>query len=142
MKRLVLLIAVILVAIGLQAQDYTANIGITSTFVAKTLNHTLTHTDTVDMEVDVSTHHKITIDVLAYCDSVSGDPSGTLYLEGRKSDDLGWSAIANTAWSGADGTVVVSHTTAVRYRELRLRYISGGTGVVDVDKYWTKIWYE
>jgi len=143
MKRLVLLIAVLIVAMGLQAQDYESRINRNESYVYKSMStHTLTNVDTVDVVVQTRINNPFTIDVCIYVDSISGDAGCTLYLEGRKADSEAWSSIANTAWSGDDSTVIVSHATAVRYRETRLRLITSGTGVLEADYYWEKLWYE
>lgn len=142
MKSLFTLIAVLMVTMGLQAQDYTGKLNPGKTYKESTMTTTLTNVDTVDIVIATQSHYPFTIDAAVALDSVSGNPTGTLYLDGRIADTEAWSAIDTTVWSTVDDVVVVSHTTAVRYREIRLRYINGGTGITDADKYWAKIWYE
>lgn len=143
MRKILLSFAILIVAVSLQAQDFTGKLTPGRTYLEKSMStFTLTNTDTVDIVVSVQQHQPFTIDVAVALDSISGNPTGTLYLQGRKADTEDWSDIANTVWSTADDDVLVSHTTAVRYRELRLRFITGGTGVTEADDYWVKLWLE
>lgn len=142
MKKLLLLCTVLMLSMGLYAQDYTGKLTPGKTYKYSTALTTLTNTDTVDIVIDVQQHQPFTVDVAVTLDSISGNPTGTVYLEGRKADTESWTAIDNTVWDTNDETVIVAHATAVRYRELRIRYINGGTGITDLDAYWVKLWLE
>ena len=142
MKKFALILFALLVAVVTMAQDYTSSLDPGRTYREKSMSTVLTNTDTVDVVVNIGQHQKFTFDAGMVLDSISGDPSGTLYVLGRKADTEAWSAIANTAFSGADETTIVSQTTAVRYRQLMLRYISGGTGVTNANEWWLKLWLE
>lgn len=143
MKKLLFILAIVFAVVSVNAQSYTGKIDFGSSYVKKTIGtsgFTLTNSDTVDVVITVNQNDEFTFDATMKMDSVSGNPTGTLYVLGRKDSELAWTAIANTAWSTNDETVIVSHTTAVRYREILLRFINGGTGVSKALNYSLKTW--
>ena len=149
MKKLILIFAVLLVAIGMQAQTYTAVINTDATYIAKAIGTTgfrLTNTDTVDIVVTVNSPQPFTLDATMTVDSVSGNAYGTLYVLGKKDLEADvWNAIANTTWAtnaSSDKELLVSHATAVRYRYIMLRFIGAGTGLTDADAWSLKLWRE
>jgi len=149
MKKLIFIFAVLLVAIGMQAQTYTATIPVENSYIAKVIGTSgfrLTNTDTVDIVITVNSHQPFTLDATMTVDSVSGNAYGTLYVLGKKDAEADvWNAIANTAWAtnaSADKELLVSHATAVRYRYIMLRFIGAGTGLTDADAYSLKLWRE
>lgn len=150
MKKLIFIFAILLVAIGMQAQTYTGVIPVENTYIAKAIGTSgfrLTNTDTVDIVITVNSHQPFTLDATMTVDSVSGNAYGTLYVLGKKdlNAETSWNAIANTAWAtnaSNDKTLLVSHATAVRYRYIMLRFIGAGTGLTDADAYSLKIWRE
>jgi len=146
MKKVIFIFAILLVAIGMQAQTYTAKMPAENTYISSAIGTSgfrLTNTDTVDVIVTLNTHQPFTFDATLQVDSISGNPTGTFYILGRKDTSASWTAIANVAWTSTnDATNIVSHTTALRYRQILLRFITGGTGVTDADRYSLKIWRE
>lgn len=149
MKKLIFIFAILLVAIGMQAQTYTATMPVGSTYIAKAIGTSgfrLTNTDTVDIIVTVNEHQPFTLDATMTLDSISGNAYGTLYVLGKKDTEAStWSAIANTAWetnASSDKEIIVSHATAVRYRYIMLRFIGAGTGLTDADAWSLKLWRE
>ena len=150
MKKLIFIFAVLLVAIGMQAQTYTAVIPVENSYIAKAIGTSgfrLTNTDTVDIVVTVNSHQPFTLDATMTVDSISGNAYGTLYVLGKKDlqADASWTAIANTAWAtnaSSDKELIVSHATAVRYRYIMLRFIGAGTGLTDADAWSLKLWRE
>lgn len=132
-----------IVAVAAHSQSFTGKIQLGNTYVGASLSSfVLTNTDTVDVVVTVNQNVPFTLDACVKLDSISGNPTGTVYVLGRKASTESWSAIANTVWGTNDDDVIVSHTTAVRYRELLIRYINGGTGVTQAKSYWVKVWQE
>lgn len=151
MKKLILIFAVLLVAIGMQAQTYTAVINTDATYIAKAIGTTgfrLTNTDTVDIVVTVNSPQPFTLDATMTVDSVSGNAYGTLYVLGKKDLEADvWNAIANSTTQYGNNTsndkeLLVSHATAVRYRYIMLRFIGAGTGLTDADAWSLKLWRE
>jgi len=82
------------------------------------------YTTTYELMVYTDEHQKTTQDLYIVLDSVSGDPTATVHLEGIKflSDSLDWVGIGDTiTWSGiySDTSIVISNATANRYRILK-----------------------
>lgn len=143
-KIVLLLIAIIVVVAGLQAQDYSGKITPGRSYKYINMNHTLTNADTVEVVFYTQVNSTFTLDAGMQVDSVSGTSvTDVLYVEGRIADDQPWVSIAN---SGVieDKTlaIVVSHTTAVRYREIKVWYKATATMVRTADYAWLKVWYE
>lgn len=143
MKKLLILLAFIVVATISYAQVFTGKVDLGATWTAKSLgSFMLTDTATLEVTVTLNSHTPFTFDVGMAMDNISGNPGGILYVLGRKATTGAWVAIANTTWSSIDGTVIVSHVTPVRYRQILVRFVSSGTGITEADNYWVKLWSE
>jgi hypothetical protein len=96
MKRLFILIVVLIVAIGLQAQDYSGKLRVNDSWDYINTNQTLTNADTIEVEWEVESYYPFTLDVGLNTDSVSGSSTtDTLFVYGRKYSDQDWTLIGS-----------------------------------------------
>lgn len=144
MKKLFFAIAFLIVAMGVQAQDYTKKINLGESYVWANTSTTVTNADTSYVDVNVRCNYPFTFSAGMNVDIVSGSTTtDSLYVQGRIDDGEAWVTIAKQVWSGTTNTnVILTHGTAVRYRHVRLFYKGMGTCVRTLDNAWLKIWYE
>jgi hypothetical protein len=74
---------------------------------------------------------------------VSGTPKSTVYLQGKLFSDDTWVNITSLTYGGttADTTIVISNTTANRYRYFKI-LVSRTAGTFKVTDSQFKLWYE
>lgn len=147
MKKLILLLALIVaIGVNLKAQSYTNKIVLGNSYVMTDTNAILTGTTSVStttatVTYSVQTNNEYKFDLGVNIDRTSGTPTDSLIVYGRKNNDTPWVLIAKTPCGSATSTTtVLSHATAVSYRDL-WAYIKGyGQSVRTLDYSWLKIW--
>jgi hypothetical protein len=145
MKRFILIFAVLIVAIGLQAQDYSGRIDIGESYKYLRTSKKLTNADTAIVVFNTRIHYPFTFSAGMNLDTLGTNTTttDTLFVLGRIDDREPWVKIASSVWGGKTNTnVIVTHETAVRYRQIQLFYKGSGTAIRRIDDAWLKIWYE
>lgn len=146
MKKLLLLV-ILIVAMGVTfaaepVQTSGGKITPDLSFAQYDINGTLTNADTLDYVFQTGVHNTFTFDAGVNLDKTSGTPTqDSIIVFGRKHPDTNWTRIQAVVWDGTTNkTVLSSHTTAVRYRYIKIRIKSIGNQVVVADNVWLKIW--
>jgi len=142
MKKLIfLLILIVAIGVNLNAQNYTSKIALGNSYSYVEASKVLTNADSCVVYFNVETNNPFTLDGGVNIDFTSGTQTATVYLEGRKASDQTWTAIANQACGSLTNTTTISsHTTAIRYRQIKVKVKSFGTGICSTDNVWLKIW--
>ncbi len=142
MKNLILIIAFLIVAIGVQAQDITTKIKDGYTYKYNNVNVTLLDTSSYDIVWNIQSHYPFVYSLAIDIDSVSGVSSiDTLFTFGRISEEDSWSALDTVIRSSNTETVRATSLTTSRYfRQMRALYNTKDTADVTVDYFWLKLW--
>lgn len=110
------------------------------------IDYTLTGTTARVFVFPSAQHYKATQDYVIKLDSVAGgDQNVTVVLAGQKSAIKNdWTTIATATWYGrtADTVIVLSNTTANRYRTYRATVTAAGAGTRAVRDQELKLWLE
>lgn len=142
MKKLLLLVT-LFVAIGVTAfaQDYYGKMVPGQSYDYINTSTVLVNGDSCTVFFDVQTHTPYSFDAGVNFDYVSGTQTGTVSVYGRKASDTVWAVIAAAAASSlTNTTTVTSYTSVVRYRQIKVTALTGGTGTTTTDNVWLKIW--
>lgn len=148
MKKLFLLLVLSVLAIGIKAQTSAPVAMQTGTsYLNDKTDYTITNTTVRYCIFLAPQHFKTTQDYVVNLDSVSGNHTNVaVQLQGQKSKLKGdWTNIGSAVnWKGttADTTIVISNTSANRYRNYRVSFTGTGTGVTKVDEQELKLWFE
>lgn len=144
MKRLLFLLIAVMGFAFANAQ--TIYVDKPSTYAAYSTDVTVTNTTAATVYFEGRQDFKATQDYLCQLDSTSGNHTNVaVELYGQKFDSGAWSQIGSTVnWAGttADTTIIISNTTANRYRKYKAVFTGTGTGVTTVDSQEFKVWLE
>lgn len=128
MKKIFLLSMLVCFAlVGLEAQNKTVSLPTDMSYidVAHTAADTVSaNRTTYFLLIKAPQHYKTTQDLLVTLNNVSGG-KGTVLLQGQKFDDGAWTNIGSAVtWSGStsDTIIVISNTTANRYRNYKVLF--------------------
>lgn len=119
MKAIISMIMCLFLFVGVQSQTKTGTITTGNSYIDLNFNAADTVAagqTTYDIIVFSAQHYPTTQDLLVKLDSIS-TPKATVTLTGSKFGDT-YAAIDSATWAGstADTTIVISNTTANRYR--------------------------
>jgi hypothetical protein len=146
MKKLLLLFVFAAFSSAIYAQLGTAYVTTPNTFVSVSTDYNITNTTAGEYIFKGAQHTPSTQDFLVELDSVSGNHTNVeVALYGRKFDSAAWASIGSAVdWAGttADTTIIISNTTANRYRDYKVVYTGTGTGVTKVDLQEFKLYQE
>lgn len=143
--RNILLFVFLIVAIGIQAQTATFNLGSASYYKAST-DYTVTNTTESWFQFNAPKNHPVTLDFEVLLTKGTGshtDMSVALY--GRKFDGDSWTQIGTTQTTGTittTATVTFNVTTHLRYRQFKLSYTGTGIGTTTISDQYFKVWYQ
>lgn len=145
MKKLIFIIAILFVAIGIQAQNVTLRLGSPDkTYLEYNTNVGVGNGADVWYKVISDAENIHTEDLLIHLDSLKGGThTTTVQLLGSKFITEGWTAIGVTkTWKATTGdtTILMSNATAARWRfyKVLVHVASGDSAVVDYVKF--KVW--
>lgn len=149
MKKLLFLLVALFAFVAIQAQTVTTNIPTGNTYATLTTDYTLSAATVRYFVFNAPQHYKATQDYIVNMDTIVGTNHTTVsvQLQGQKSPlKADWTNIGSAvvwAVTGADTTIVISNTTATRYRNYRVSFTGVGTGAVSkIDAQELKIWLE
>jgi len=149
MKHFLFLISLILCVTAVSAQDKAVTLSQTKTFHSFAMGaaDTITNNDQLyHFEVNANSHLKQTQDWLISLDSISGSPNVAVLLQGKKFEDESWTNIGTAVtWKGtsSDTTIIISNTTANRYRFYKLGLDATATAQKSrITKCEFKVWLE
>ena len=150
MKKYIVLLVALIMGVFATAQTVTypaLSPEATYTYVATDYN--FTNTTARVFVFPTQQAHKTAQDYVIRLDSVSGNhTSVTVVLAGSKSAlKNDWTTIGTVVWTtvpkpSADTTIIISNTTANRYRYFRATVTGAGTGVTKVSDQELKLWRE
>ena len=147
MKKYIILFIAMIISVFATAQTVTYPVvqpDITYTYVSTDYN--LTNTTVRNFVFPAFQHEKSTQDYVIKLDSVSGNHTAVaVVLYGGKSAIKGdYTQIATATWkrTTADTVIVLSNTTANRYRYFKITLTGTGTGVTKVSDQELKLWRE
>ena len=144
MKKIVLILIAVLSFTFVNAQ--TAYVNKPNTYVNYSTAITLTNTTPATMYFDGKQDFTTTQDYQVQLDSVSGDHTNVaVALYGQKFATSAWTQIGSTVnWAGttADTTILISNTTANRFRKYKVVFIGTGTGVSTISNQEFKLWLQ
>jgi len=143
MKKLLFLLAIVIVTITANSQTATFSTG-NATEIEKNTNYTITNTTAIWFQFNAEKHYPSSIDYQVNLDSVSGNHTNiAISLYGRKFDDDTWVQIGSTV-NSTDGTATetISNTNQNRYRQFKVLFTPTGTGVTTIDFQRFKLWLE
>lgn len=147
MKRFILFIALLIGFAFASAQtvNYTRVLP-GETYLYVPTDYTLTGTTARVFNFPAPQHYKATQDYVIKLDSVAGgDANVVVVLQGQKSAiKADWTTIATATWYGrtVDTVMILSNTTANRYRNYRATVTAGGAGTRRVTEQELKLWLE
>ena len=148
MKRFILFIALLFVGLAYaSAQTVTyPRLLPGETYLYTATDYTLAGTTARVFVYPAQQHYKATQDYVIKLDSVAGgDADVVVVLQGQKSSiKADWTTIATATWYGKsiDTTIILSNTTANRYRNFRATVTAGGAGTRRVLDQEFKLWLE
>lgn len=148
MKKLFLILAVIFAVVSVSnAQLGTTVMNAGTTYAKVVSDYNITNTTAVYYQFKAGQHYPTTQDYVVNLDSISGNHTNVaVALYGQKSDLKGdWTAIgAAINWKGttADTTIIISNSTANRYRNYKITFTGTGTGVTKIDTQELKLYLE
>ena len=144
MKKVFLLIAVLIVAIGLQAQDFRSVLQPEVTYRMNDVSVLVTDTSSYDVYWDIQSHTPYRYSLAMDIDSVLGvSGKDTLYVYGKIGPEDAWTALGKVAGTSNSQTLRFNSVSAASYyRYLRALYSKIDTSSVRVDYHWLKIWKE
>jgi hypothetical protein len=126
-KFLCFLMLMLFAFVSVEAQNKTASIATGNSYID--VLHTAADTVSANratyfLLIKAPQHYKATQDLYVKLDSISL-PKGTVLLQGQKFDDGAWANIGSAVtWNGtsADTTIVISNTSATRYRNYKVLF--------------------
>lgn len=146
MKKYILGLIMLFGVMFANAQMATVTIPVNNTFVSVQTDYNVTNTTVAYLLVKAPQNYIATQDVMVKLDSISGNHTNVaVALWGRKFTNSAWVAIGSAVnWKGttADTTIVISNTTANRYRDYKISYTGTGTGVTKIDYQEFKLYFE
>lgn len=146
MKKLILIALLGLFTFVSNAQQATAYISAEGSFVSVSTDYVLTDATVAYTLFKAPQHWTTTQDFLCNLDSLSGNHTNVeVALFGRKFNTSPWVAIGSAVdWAGttSDTTIVISNTTANRYRDYKVQYTGTGTGTTTIDLQELKLFRE
>ena len=117
-----------------------------NTYASVATDYTLTNAVANSYIFSGKQDYKATQDFLVNLDSLAGNHTNVeVALYGRKFATSAWAAIGSAVdWAGttSDTTIVISNTTATRYRDYKIVYTGTGTGTTTIDLQQLKLWLE
>lgn len=143
MKKLILLLTLIVaIGVNLKAQDYTGKIVPGESYKYINASTTMVNADSCVFVFDTQIHDGFSLDAGVNFDFVSGTQTSTVKVQGRKGTDVAWTTVGSASASSlTNTTTVVSSTSRLMYRQIKVAAITGGgTGTSTVDYGWLKLW--
>lgn len=134
MKKFILIFSFIISFVFVNAQTVTfPPLTADNTYFINTTNYTLTNTTARNFIIPAAQHWATTQDYIVKIDSTGGDHTNvSVSLWGQKSAIAGdWVQIGSTVnWKGttADTVIIISNTTANRFRNYKATIVGTGTG--------------
>jgi len=121
MRKLAILLIGLMFVMSGYSQDKSGKITKSKTAIAFSLNatDTLGTTDTFTINIDARKDFPATQDFFIELDSVSGTPTVSIQLKGKKFSDAAYANIGSAIeWTGTSGdtTIMISNATENRYR--------------------------
>lgn len=144
MKKLILILAIAVVAIAARGQTATIELSEDISFYTVNTDYTLTNTTETWFKFDIAKDYPVTQDFQVNLDSLSGNHTNiAIALYGRKFDGDAWTQIGSTV-NSTDGTATetISNTSPNRYREYKVSLTGTGTGTTTIDWMKFKVWRE
>lgn len=145
MKKFLVLIVTLFVAVTLSAQLATIAIPKGETYKSLPTAYTITGTTAGYFQINAGQVYPTTQDYIVQLDSVSGNHTNVaVVLQGRKFTNAAWTTIATANWKGTtkDTTIVISNNTANRYIQYKVLYTGTGTGVTRIKNQEIKLYLE
>ena len=138
MKKLIFIIALMVIAFGSQAQMLTTTLNMGNSYANVTTDYVLTNTTARYWQINAQPEWYNAQEVVVQLDSTSGNHTNVaVALYGRFSDQIAWAAIGSAQnWKGttADTTLVFSNSTENKYRQFKLLFTGTGTGTTTIDR--------
>lgn len=145
MKKLIVLLLMAF-SFAAMSQTYNAALDAGTTYKLVSTDYTVTNTTPVNVIWQAGADFKACQDYLIQLDSVSGNHTNVaVALYGAKFSTGAYSAIGSAInWKGSTGdtTIIISNTTANRYRYYKVIVTGTGTGVTKVDSQELKLYFE
>ena len=144
MKKLVTILAVLVVAISLQAQDFRSTLYPDITYRLNNVNAVVSDTSDYEVQWEVQSHYPFTYSLGLDIEAILGVPGkDTLYVHGRISNEDDWVSLGSVVPASNSMTIrLTNDTTGVRYRFIKALYTKTDTSQVRVNYHWLKIWRE
>jgi len=130
MRRLILILALVVVATMVRGQTATFTIPSDGTYIERATDYLLTNTTASWFKIVASKKYNSTQIFTCILDSTSGNHTNiAVSLWGREFDTSSWTQIGSTVNSTAGtDTVTIINTSFTAYREFKFNYLGTGTG--------------
>ena len=144
MKKLILILAIALVAFAARGQTATYGIDKDKTHSITTTDYTLTNTTVSWFLWNIVPQTPLTQDFQCILDSLAGNHTNVaVALYGKKFSGDSWTQIGSTSNSTAGtDTVTISNTVPNRYRFYKSEFTGTGTGTTTISSQELKIYKE
>ena len=146
MKKFLLLILVVALGVTTNAQTSTKSAKTGQTYSEIKTDYTLTNAVESWFQFNFAQPQKATQDFRVKLDSLAGNHTNVaVAIYGRKFDSDSWTQIGSTVnWLGttADTTIIISNTSANRFRQYKVGYTGTGTGTTTISNQEVKVWLE
>ncbi len=144
MKRILFLFVILIVAIGLQAQNFKSALKPDVTYLFNTSKAVVKDTSSYEVQWEIRSHYPFTYSIGFYIDSISGVASkDTLYIDGRIDTEDNWINLGTIIPDENSQAIrLTNDSIAVRYRWLRALYSKKDTSNIRIKYHWLKIWRE
>jgi len=145
MRKLIAILALVLIASFANAQLATYDCSTPRTWVETQAVYTLTNTTAGYVLFNANQHYTATQDFTVTFHKASGTPTRVnVVLYGQKTSDTPWVSISTGFWkvTSADTVMTLSNTTANRYRNYKVLYTGTGTGTTTITKQSFKLYLQ
>jgi hypothetical protein len=146
MKKLIIILAVLVMSLSAMAQAGTFTIAKGNTISTVTTDYTLSNTTESYFVFKINSDNPITIDYqVLLTKGTLNHTATTVVLYGRKFSGDAWVQVGSTSLSGAivtTATVSIPVLSPVRYREFKASLTGTGTGTTTISEQRFKFWNE